>query len=103
MPIKKEYSQNNDECKVTFILPKEIADSFTQISVVGDFNQWDQNINQFCKNEADGTCTATVILEPQKSYQFKYLADGIHWFNDSDADGEIESYFKGSKNSVIVI
>jgi 1,4-alpha-glucan branching enzyme len=103
MSIKKEYSQNNDECKVTFILPKDIAENFHTISVLGDFNLWDQHINQFCKNEADGTCTATVILEPQKKYQFRYLADGVHWFNEDDADEEVDSYYKGFRNSVIVV
>lgn len=103
MPIKKEYSQNGDECRVTFTLPKNLAENFHSISVVGDFNQWDQHKNQFYKNEADGTCSTIIILESLKTYQFRYLADGIHWFNETDADDEVDSYFKGSKNSVIKV
>ena len=44
MAIKKEYSQNKSECKVTFILPKELTDNFNKISVTGDFNNWSPEI-----------------------------------------------------------
>jgi 1,4-alpha-glucan branching enzyme len=103
MLLKKEYSSNKKKCKVTFFLPKDIADNFNSISVVGDFNQWDPHANLFSEKEADGSYSVAVILEANNKYQFRYLADGIHWFNEAEADGEVESYYKGSKNSVIVI
>ncbi len=103
MPIKKEYSQNKDECKVTFTLPKDLAENFSSISVLGDFNKWDPHKNQFYENEADGTFTSTVALETKKHYQFRYLADGVHWFNEAEADDEVDSYYKGFNNSVIIL
>jgi len=103
MAIKKEYSQNNAECRVTFQLDKEIASNFNQISVVGDFNNWSSEITSFSETDADGLHSATIILPANNSYQFRYLADGVHWFNDSEADDEVDSYFAGFKNSIINI
>jgi hypothetical protein len=103
MAIKKEYSQDYNQCKVTFILPKNIADSFNSISVVGDFNQWDHHKNIFTEKEVDGSYSISIILESKNAFQFRYLADGIHWFNEEDADDEIEGYYEGSRNSIIVI
>ena len=101
MAIKRKYSRNKAECKVTFILTKKLVDNFNTICVVGDFNNWSHDENLFSETETDGSYSATIILPSNKSYQFKYLADGVHWFNETEADNEVDSYFKGSKNSVI--
>lgn len=103
MAIKKKYSQNKGECKVTFILSNELSKNFHTISIVGDFNNWSPNKNMFAETEPDGSFTTTIILHSNKSYQFKYLGDGVNWFNEIDADKEVNSYFEGSKNSVIII
>lgn len=103
MSIKKEYSQNNAECKVTFILNKELAENFKKISVIGDFNNWNPDINLFSESESDGSYTATIFLPSNTSYQFRYLGDGVNWFNEPEADGEVDSYFKGFTNSVLKV
>jgi hypothetical protein len=103
MSIKREYSQNKAECKVVFILSKDFAKKFNKISVVGDFNNWSIEKNIFAETEVDGSFSATIILSTNKSYQFRYLGDGVNWFNETDADKEVNSYFEGSKNSVIII
>jgi len=103
MAIKKRYSSNQAECKVTFILAKEFADNFHTICLVGDFNNWNHDKNIFTETEADGSHSATIILPTNTSFQFRYLADGVHWFNEADADSEVESYFEGFKNSVIIL
>ena len=103
MAIKKEYSRGKKSCKVTFSIPKELGNKFEVISLVGDFNNWDPNTNIFTEIETDGTYSTTLVLPSGKHYQFRYLGDGVHWFNDDDADNEVEAYFEGSKNSVIVI
>lgn len=40
MPIKKQYLKNKGECKVTFKIPKNVANDYGSASVVGDFNNW---------------------------------------------------------------
>ena len=50
MALKKQFSRNGKECKVTFTLPKEIMSNFSKISLVGDFNNWDPDVNLFTGN-----------------------------------------------------
>lgn len=103
MAIKKEYSQNNAECKVIFSLSKDLAENFNKISVIGDFNNWNPDMNLFSESESDGSYTATIFLPAHTSYQFRYLGDGVNWFNEPDADDEVDSYFEGFKNSVLKV
>ncbi len=103
MSIKRKYSRNKAECKVTFILTQELAKNFKTVSVVGDFNNWDIKKNTFVETETDGSFTTNIIVPSNNSYQFRYLGDGVNWFNESEADQEVNSYFEGSKNSVINI
>jgi hypothetical protein len=103
MAIKKEYSRDKKSCKITFSIPKDLGNKFHTISLLGDFNNWDPNTDIFTEIESDGTYSTTMVLPSGKEYQFRYLGDGVHWFNDNEADKEVETYFEGSKNSVIVI
>ncbi len=100
MPIKKEYSKNGEICKVTFIIPRLKAENFSKISLVGDFNEWNPDANFFAETEKNGNYSVTLELPAKRKYQFRYLADGEHWFNEPDADYETETYV-GSHNSVI--
>ena len=103
MALNKKYSSNKKSCKVTFTLPKEFVFNFNKVSLVGDFNNWSTNENLFSETEADGSYSVSVILESNKEYQFRYLCDGVHWFNEPEADKQVDSYVKGSKNSVIAV
>ena len=102
MAIKKEYSRDKENCKVTFLIPKNLGNQFKTLCLVGDFNNWATNIDIFTETEADGTYTATIVLPSNSEYQFRYLGDGVHWFNEDNADKEVETYFEGVKNSVII-
>ncbi len=100
MPIVKEFSKNGDICKVKFVVPKDIASNFNKISLVGDFNEWNPDEHIFAETEKNGDFSVTVNLPTNKTYQFRYLADGVHWFNEPEADGEVQTYV-GSYNSII--
>ncbi len=100
MAIRKEYSKNKEVCKVTFVLPRDIARNFKTVSLVGDFNEWNPDANKFAETEKNGDYSVTIELPAGKKYQFRYLADGVHWFNEEEADGEIQTYV-GSYNSVL--
>ncbi|MDX2441576.1 MAG: isoamylase early set domain-containing protein [Desulfobacterales bacterium] len=101
MAIKKQYFKTKSQCKVTFRVQKEMGNGAKEIHVVGEFNQWDKGATPM-KSYKNGTFAATVDLDPNKKYQFRYLADGVNWLNDTDADAYIHSPYGNCDNSVIV-
>jgi len=100
MSVKKQYLKNKSQCKVTFRVQKE-GDGAKEMCVVGEFNQWNKNATPM-KSHKDGTFTATVDLDPNKKYQFRYLADGVSWLNDAEADTYIHCPYGNCENSVII-
>ncbi len=102
MPLKKEYSQNKELCKVTFLIPEELGNQFEKICVVGDFNKWKPASHRFTKKEKDGAYSVALMLDANKEYAFRYLGNGVNWFNEPNADKEVPSYYPGSFNSVVV-
>ena len=103
MSIRKNYLKNKKECTITFTIPKAIGDKHKKISVVGDFNNWDQEANRFKKTNSKGTYTVSVRVPVGREYQFRYVADGTHWFNESKADKQIPAPFANTENSVIKV
>lgn len=101
MSIKKQILKSKPICKVTFKLEKEAANGAKKISVVGDFNQWDEIAGEMnaLKN---GSFTLTLDLESGKEYQFRYFADSRSWLNDPEADKQVHSGVGDAYNSVIV-
>ncbi|MBE2234725.1 MAG: isoamylase early set domain-containing protein [Anaerolinea sp.] len=84
--------------RITFSLPDAIwAD---HITLVGDFNQWNIQSHPFGRN-GSGIWRITIDLEPRRTYQFRYLADGKEWMNDREADAHVHNTY-GSDNSVVV-
>lgn len=98
MAIKKEYSKEKTICKVTFILPKEIAEQFDEVALVGDFNNWDHKANLFTKTNN----TIIIELEAGKEYQFRYCGGGV-WLNEAEADKHVINPFGDSENSVLIL
>jgi len=101
MALSKSYSQDKKVCRITFILPKEICENFKEISILGDFNNWDPHQNKFSNKNSDGSSSIELILDTGKEYQFRYLCDGVIWLNEPEADGESLTHFGSAKNSVI--
>ena len=84
--------------RINFSLPEAIwAD---HITLVGDFNQWDTQSHPFQRN-GSGIWRIILDLEPRRTYQFRYLADGKDWMNDQEADAHVHNNY-GSDNSVVV-
>lgn len=94
--IKKARDKSGG-VKVTFTL--SLDDTPEPVSVLGDFNAWDPHAHPL-KKRANGTRSASVVVEAGRSYSFKYLADGGTWFNDIDADEHTTNEY-GQVNSVI--
>ncbi|MHB8871481.1 MAG: isoamylase early set domain-containing protein [Candidatus Doudnabacteria bacterium] len=103
MAIIKRYSNDKNICHVTFILPKEISENFQQVSLVGEFNDWDIHKNKFSHKSSDGSFIVDIDLTAGKEYQFRYLGNGEIWFNETEADKQNVTHFGDSKNSVVII
>ncbi len=101
MAIKKQYLKTKPECKVTFEIPKEIAEKFQKASLVGDFNNWDPNATPMKRRRKDNAFYVTMNLLKDAEYQFRYLLDGETWINDEDADKHVATYYPDAENSVI--
>jgi 1,4-alpha-glucan branching enzyme len=95
--VKKETIANSKKRSVTFELPGVEASS---VSVVGDFNGWD-DASGVMKRRKDGVWTKAVRLDPG-TYRFRYLADGHRWLNDPEADG-YEPSGHGEDNCVLKV
>ena len=103
MAITKKYSNDKSIRHVTFILPKEICENFKQITIVGDFNNWDIHKNIFTHKNTDGSLSIDLDLDAGREYQFRYLGDGQNWFNEPEADRQVLTHFGDSENSVLVV
>jgi hypothetical protein len=97
----KEYRKGGSKCKVTFRLPKEAAPDARQITIAGDFNNWETEKTPLSRSK-DGDFFVTIDLKAKREYRFRYLIDGERWENDWRADKYIPNDF-GSDDSVLII
>lgn len=93
--LKKRKFQKENVVKVTFALPAETARE--SVRVVGEFNGWEGTP---LERQKDGMWKTTVALDPDRTYQFRYLIDSEHWLNDPGADGYAHNPY-GEDNSVV--
>lgn len=100
MSVKKQYLKSKPVCKVTFKLSREEAKAAQTVRLVGDFNNWDTQV-QPMKRLKNGAFTATLDLPKDNQYQFRYLLDDKEWENDWAADQYIPSPVSLEDNSVI--
>jgi 1,4-alpha-glucan branching enzyme len=99
--IRKVYLKGKDVCRVTFRLPKIAAPGAKNVSIVGDFNDWNIYASPMKKLKS-GDFTIALELKPGKEYQFRYLIDDSRWENDWNADKYLKGPF-GSDNSVVYV
>lgn len=97
--LKKLYSKTKALCKVTFRLPKEAAPEATQVTLVGDFNQWNTNETPMQKMK-NGDFTVTLELASEQQYKFRYLIDNCQWENDWQADEYVPNCY-GTDDSIV--
>jgi len=83
--------------RVTFTMPA--LEGVTQLSLVGDFNNWSISETPL-KQAADGSWSVALTLAGEKKYQYRYFADGKVWHNDWQADAYVPNRY-GSDNSVL--
>jgi 1,4-alpha-glucan branching enzyme len=99
MSLKKQYLKSKPLCKVTFTLPKELADGAESAHLVGEFNNWDKTAAPM-KHLKNGKFTITLDFPRNQEYQFRYLLDQKYWQNDDAADRYVPNGFGDGENSV---
>jgi 1,4-alpha-glucan branching enzyme len=97
--LKKKPVSKNATCEVTFILSTRL--DANSVAVVGDFNSWDANDGLQMHKNKEGHWEATITLEAEREFQYRYLIDGNDWLNDEEAD-KFEAHPYGGQNSVVV-
>lgn len=100
MALKKQQMKSKSLVKVTFRLEKAAAPEAANVSLVGDFNDWNVYATPM-KRLKDGAFKVDVTLEPGRSYEYRYLIDEMRWENDWDADRYVRSTFGNCDNSVV--
>jgi len=100
--MKKQYLKTKDVCKVTFRLPADAAHTASEVTLVGDFNDWDR-ISLPMKRLRNGEHTLTVDLQPGREYHYRYLIDGTRWENDWNADRYERTPYGDADNSVVAV
>lgn len=98
MSVKKQFIKSKPVCKVTFAV--EAKDS-TSVSVVGDFNNWNEEEGKLSKLK-NGTFKGIFELPKDNSYEFRYLVDG-NYANESEADSFRYNEFAGTENCVLEV
>jgi 1,4-alpha-glucan branching enzyme len=101
MTLYKRYL-NGDECRVKFVLEKELCPGAKTVHLVGDFNQWDKQASPM-KRLKDGSFSISLSLKAGREYHFRYLIDSIFWETDWHADKNVPTVFGDSENSVVVL
>jgi 1,4-alpha-glucan branching enzyme len=99
--IKKEYLKSKPECKVTFKVPKSLANGAQKVNLVGDFNNWSEK-KDVMKPLKNGDFSLSINLPSNNEYQFRYLLDGTTWKNDDQADKYVANNIDGD-NFVVSI
>ncbi|WP_139959638.1 isoamylase early set domain-containing protein [Flavicella sediminum] len=96
MAIKKQYLKSKPVCKVTFEVAAKEA---SNVSVVGDFNEWDAEAAPL-KKLKNGNFKGILPFEKGASYEFKYVIDGAY-VNDENSDSFKFNEFANAENGVL--
>jgi hypothetical protein len=71
----------------TFVyVPHADTPEIESIVVRGEFNGWSGNAQRMTFDEAEGTWSVTVALDPER-YEYKYVFNGEGWAGNMCADG----------------
>jgi len=96
--IRRRALADETKVEVTFTVPT--LGHPEPISVLGDFNGWDDAATVMTPVN-DNELTATVVLHEQRRYEFRYRDARGRWFNDEEADDYVDSP-TGAINGVLL-
>lgn len=96
MSISKKFLKSKPVCKVTFAYK---APEVKELSLVGDFNEWNTSATPLKKSK-NGTFKVILDLDVNKSYEYKFVADG-EYVNDNEAEALVYNDYANSENCLI--
>jgi 1,4-alpha-glucan branching enzyme len=99
--VKKQYLKSKGACRVTFRLPKAAAPEAKVVTLVGDFNNWNETEAQM-KKLKNGDFKITLELSEDREYKYRYLIDSSRWENDWQADSYVPNPF-GCDDSLVKV
>ncbi|MCU1590889.1 MAG: isoamylase [Frankiales bacterium] len=82
MSIKVTRQAKAGTAKVTFSLPADFPEG--PVSVLGTFNDWTPGTHEL-KKRAGGVRSTSVTVPAGTTLCFRYLGQGMAWFDDADA------------------
>ena len=89
--------------QITFSLPLEALGEATEALLLGDFNNWNPENAPVLTVQADGILKTNILLEPGKTYEYRFLLNDGRWVNDWAALGYVYKPELNAENSVITI
>lgn len=89
--------------QVTFSLPLEALGDATEALLLGDFNNWNPENAPILSVQPDGTLKAEILLEPGKTYEYRFLLNDGRWVNDFAAQSYVYRSELNVENSVITV
>ncbi|MEY2420316.1 MAG: hypothetical protein QOI95_383 [Acidimicrobiaceae bacterium] len=95
--LEREPDPRSGKVRVTFRLPAAAGASVAWVA--GEWNDWSHLADQM-EATADGMLECKVLLEPGRSYRFRYYLGGGRWENDWDADSYVDNEFGGADSVV---
>ena len=96
MPVREVADQQDDQLWMRFVY---VSDDAEQVSVAGDFNDWETT--PLKKNTVNGEVVWTGLVPLSRGeYRYMFVKDDEEWVTDPLADSYREDGF-GNKNAVI--
>ena len=78
------------------------APTARSVSVVGDWNAWEPDVQRLMDPDRDGKWEITIKVERDGEYRYQFIVDGETWVSDPAAPLQVQDGFGGT-NSVLNI
>ena len=102
MAITKKNLKTKPVCKVKFHISAAEAGEAQNISLCGDFNQWDPASHPM-RRQKSGDFSLELELPTGTTQRFRYFTDTLLWLNDAEADGYEHCAFAHADNSLLYL
>lgn len=100
MALLKQTKNQGSHTLVTFTVANDETLNASNVMLLGDFNDWERSDSSQMEKEGQ-VFAKSLKLENGKRYEFRYLSEGVNWFNDGLADDYVPSPYIGIENGVV--
>lgn len=90
--LAADEPRDGDPPRLSFAVAAEDAD---RVTLVGDFNGWDEDGLELVDEDGDGVWTLELQASPGR-YKYRLLVDGVRWMADPEADAQVDDGFGGT-------